>query len=535
MHSYSLLTMLATVLAGALLLGWLTQRMGLSPIVGYLLAGIGVGPHTPGFVANSDVAGQLAEIGVILLMFGVGIHFRPQELLRVWHIALPGAIGQSFCTALMGWLIALFFGWGVIAGFILGMGLAVASTVVLIRMLSDKGRLSTLEGHVAVGWLIVEDIFTVLILVILPALQPGNYAPIGTSLLFAFLKIGAFTLIILWFGPRLISPFLERLAKSRSVELFTLSVFVLAISVAALAATVFNVSVALGAFLGGLVVAQSKVGEQAAADILPFRDVFSALFFVSVGMLFDPEFVFDNPLMTLAALGVVLIAKPLVAIVMVLILKGTVATALTVSIGLAQIGEFSFILASLSRQLNLLPHEGYDLLVACALISIALNPLYFRLIPYLEGIWTTRAGARGVEARSNASIALVIGYGKTGEVVAKRLDTHFDMVMVVDNQLETIERATHSGFKAFYGNAQSDVILTAAGITLAQYAVITVSDISTKIMICQACRRLNNQIKVICLSQSEDERLRLKEAGVEKVLSLPDLIMLAIEEKLEEN
>jgi len=535
--------MLASALAGALLFGWLTQRMGLSPIVGYLLAGILVGPHTPGFVANATLASQLAEIGVILLMFGVGIHFRPQELLRVWRLALPGAVGQSLTTALLGWCIALFFGWGIVAGFILGMGLAVASTVVLIRMLNEQGRLSTVEGHVAVGWLIVEDIFTVLILVILPAFQPDSSYSVTTSLLLALLKVGLFALLILWLGPRLISPILERLAKARSVELFTLSIFVLALSVAAIAATVFQVSIALGAFMGGLVVAQSRVGEQAAADILPFKDVFSALFFVSVGMLFDIQFVINNPYMTLAALAVVLIAKPLVAVIIVVLLKGSIATALTVSIGLAQIGEFSFILASLSRQLELLPQEGYDVLVACALISIAVNPLFFRLVPYLEKLWNKRdiskrrnkkkkRSQKNAEEYSESSVALIVGYGKIGEYIARRLKFDFDIIVIVDNRLEIVDKASHSGFKAFYGNAQSDTILVAAGISLARYVIITSSNVPSKIMICQACRRLNDQIEIICLSNSEDERLYLEEAGANSVVELPDLILEAVQKRI---
>lgn len=533
MHDFNLITMLASALAAALALGWLTQKMGLSPIVGYLLAGIFVGPHTPGFVADANLAGQLSEIGVILLMFGVGIHFRPQELLRVWRIAVPGAIGQSLTATAFGWWIAIIFGWSLTAGFILGMGLAVASTVVLIRMLNEQGRLNTVEGHTTVGWLIVEDIFTVLILVILPALRPESNISLGLSLVFALAKVGLFALIILWFGPRLISPLLEKLAKSRSAELFTLSIFVLAVSVAAFAATVFQVSVALGAFVGGLVVAQSRVGEQAAADILPFRDVFSALFFVSVGMLFDPEFVFNNPLMTLAALGVVLIIKPLVAIILVILLKGTASTALTVSIGLAQIGEFSFILATLSRQLELLPQAGYDLLVTCSLISIALNPLLFRLVPIFEKMILEKKSLLYYQSEAHIqppTCLLIVGYGQIGEYIAKRLENDFDTITIIDNNLEQVDNASHSGFKACYGNAQNESILIAAGTSQACTLLITVSDPASKIAICELAKRLNNNITVVCLSKSEDERIKLEEVGVTRVVNLPEVIQNAISE-----
>jgi CPA2 family monovalent cation:H+ antiporter-2 len=384
MHDLTIISVLAGALAVALAFGWLTRRLGLSPLVGYLLAGIAVGPHTPGFVADVRLAAQLAEIGVILLMFGVGLHLRLQDLLRVWRVAVPGALGQSACAAALGLGVALAFGWGAGAGLVLGMSLAVASTVMLMRMLSERDLLRTPDGHVAVGWLLVEDLLTVAALVVLPALASGEDSGLPAAVALAVAKAVGFALLVAALGPRVLSPLLEHMAGTRSAELFTLSVFVLALSIASLAAAAFHVSVPLGAFLGGLVVAQSRVGQQAATEMLPFRDVFSALFFVSVGMLFDPGFVLANPGITLAALGVILIAKPLAALAIVRLLGQPLATGLTVAIGLAQIGEFSFILAGLALALGVLPQSGFDLVVAGALVSTALNPLLFKALPVLS-------------------------------------------------------------------------------------------------------------------------------------------------------
>ena len=368
-------------LAAALVFGWLTQRLGLSTLVGYMLAGILVGPHTPGFVADVRLASQMAEIGVILLMFGVGMHFHPQELLRVWRIAVPGAIAQSVVATLAGWACARAFGWSNAAGFVFGMALAVASTVVLTRMLVEQGRLATHAGHVAVGWLIVEDLFTVVALVILPVLatESQDIAAFGMPLLIALGKAAAFAALVFIVGSRVVARLMERMARTRSEELLTLTVFVLALGIAVIAAEIFHVSVALGAFFAGLVVGQSRFGPQAQGYMTPFRDVFSALFFVSVGMLFDPRFVIEHPAMVLAALGIVLIAKPLTAWAIVLLLRER-GTAPTVAVGLAQIGEFSFILAALGQGLGILPPDGFDALVVTAIFSIALNPVLFRVL-----------------------------------------------------------------------------------------------------------------------------------------------------------
>jgi K+:H+ antiporter len=385
MHDLTIISLLAGGLAFALLFGWITHRLGLSTLVGYMLAGIAVGPHTPGFVADRGIAAQFAEIGVILLMFGVGMHFHPRDLLRVKRIAIPGAIAQSAVATVAGWYAARAFGWSDGAGLVFGMALAVASTVVLIRMLTDQDRLRAHDGHVAVGWLIVEDMFTVLALVILPALtaQESGAPVVAQALLLALGKAAAFALLVWFVGTRVVSRVMERMAKTGSEELFTVAVFVVALGVALIAAQVFHLSVALGAFFAGVVVGQSRFGPQASIYVAPFRDVFSALFFVSVGMLFDPAFVLAEPVKVLIALGIVLLVKPAVALAIVLLLRDSRKTAATVAIGLAQIGEFSFILGALGTQLGVLPSEALDALIAAALVSIAVNPLLFKALGWL--------------------------------------------------------------------------------------------------------------------------------------------------------
>ena len=386
MHDLPLISTLAGGLAAALVFGWVTQRLGLSTLVGYMLAGILVGPYTPGFVADANLATQMAEIGVILLMFSVGMHFHPQELLRVWRIAVPGAVAQSAVATVAGWAVARAFGWSDAAGIVFGMALAVASTVVLMRMLVDQDRLSTRAGHVAVGWLIVEDLFTVIALVVLPVLATDakGIAAFGMPLAFALGKAALFAFLVWFVGTRVVSRVMERIVRTRSEELLTLGVFVVALGIAVLAASVFQVSVALGAFFAGLVVGQSRFGPQASGYMTPFRDVFSALFFVSVGMLFNPLFVLTQPLLVLAAIGIVLVVKPLVALAIVMVIRDAKGTAATVAVGLAQIGEFSFILATLGRSLDILPAEALDTLVVAGIFSIAVNPLLFRALRKYE-------------------------------------------------------------------------------------------------------------------------------------------------------
>ena len=518
MHDLPIIVTLAGGLAVALAFGWATQRLGLSTLVGYMIAGIVVGPHTPGFVADAALASQMAEIGVILLMFGVGMHFHPKDLLRVWRIAVPGAVGQSAIAALAGWALARALGWSHGAGLVLGMALAVASTVVLMRMLVEQGRLDGRDGHVAVGWLIVEDLFTVAALVVLPALaiEMASAQSTAQALGLALGKVALFALLVWAVGTRLVSAAMERVAKTRSTELFTLSVFVIALGIALLAAVVFNVSVALGAFFGGLVVGQSRFGPQAAADIAPFRDVFSALFFVSVGMLFNPLFVLEQPLLFIGALAIVMLVKPLVAVAIVLVLRDPPRTALTVAVGLAQIGEFSFILAALGMERGLLPQAGFDALVAAAIASIAVNPLLFRA----QAAWEKRQrrqvlDASAVALATTVASAPVIFSGVTA--VARRLIERCAKeglpLSVVTSDLEVLQELRERGVGAVYGDPTHAEVLRAAGLADAKMIVVTNPSLMEKLRVCGAARAINPRIAIVATAAGEAERAWLQEVG----------------------
>jgi CPA2 family monovalent cation:H+ antiporter-2 len=527
MHDLSIIVTLAGALAVALVAGWATQRVGLSTLVGYMLAGIAVGPYTPGFVADASLAAQMSEIGVILLMFGVGMHFHPEELLRVWRIAIPGAVAQSAVAGVVGWAGARAFGWSHGAGIVFGMALAVASTVVLIRMLVERDRLTGRDGHVAVGWLIVEDLFTVVALVVLPALvaQPASAADTAVDLGIALGKAAVFAALVWAIGTPLVGHLMERIARTRSAELFTLTVFTVALGVALLAAEVFQLSVALGAFFAGLVVGQSKFGAQAASDMVPFRDVFSALFFVSVGMLFNPQFVISQPLMVLMALGVVLVLKPLVALAIVVLLQDTLRTGLTVAVGLAQIGEFSFILGGLGMSLNILPPEGMDLLVAAAIISIAVNPLLFRAAEALERgfvpdgdteseMESTRAAQMQAEAAHERAFPVVVtGLEALGRFLVRRCAEIGIPVRVIGNDPEALERVRGHNAALVHGDPGNPDVLRAGGLTEARIVVVTNTTLVEKMRVCIAARAVNPHIAIIATAASKAERAWLDEFG----------------------
>ena len=532
MTDVSAIGTLAGALGLALVLGWATGRLGLSTLVGYMLAGIVVGPYTPGFVADPKLASQLAEIGVILLMFGVGMHFHPNELLRVWRIAVPGAIARTAVALAAGWALARSFEWGHGAGIVLGLALAVASTVVLMRMLVEQDRLGTRAGHVAVGWTIVEDLITVAALVVMPALTLDRTgAAMAGALGLAVAKFGVFAGLLWLFGTRLVAPFMERIAVTRSAELFTLTVFVVAVGVAALAAEVFQLSVAMGAFFAGLVVGQSRIGPQAAADMMPFRDVFSALFFVSVGMLFNPEYVASHPGMVLGALGIVLLVKPLAALLIIVILGGTPRTGLTVAVGLAQIGEFSFILAALAQSLGVLPAEGMDILVATALVSIALNPLLFRLLDRLEHWLAVRGragprpvGTEGLPAHAAAVPVVITGLGEPGRRLVRRCAESGVRVCVIDGGLEALETLRTPDIATVFGDAARREVLRSAGVGTARILVVTNTALAEKMRICISAREVNPRIAIVAIAGSEPERVWLEEFGASIVFDPLDEI-----------
>ncbi len=537
MHNIDLLITLAGGLAFALLLGWLTQRIGLSTLVGYMMAGIVVGPYTPGFVADLGMAQQMSEIGVVLLMFGVGMHFHPQELLRVWRLAVPGAVGQSALAAVAGWALARAFGWSHGAGIVFGMALAVASTVVLMRMLVERNRLSAHDGHVAVGWLIVEDLFTVAALVVLPVIAGegrGDAAgALGSELLWALAKVGLFAVLVGVVGVRLVSRLLERMVRTRSAELFTLTVFVVALGIAVLAAEVFHVSVALGAFFAGLVVGQSRFGPQAAADMAPFRDVFSSLFFVSIGMLFNPRVVVDEPLLIVGALGIVLLLKPLVALAIVLALRDSLRTAATVAVGLAQIGEFSFILASVGTAIGVLRPEAMDALVVAALVSIALNPVLFRLAE--SWFEHRRAGepaepaAAELDHERRPSVAtregalpvvVIAGYRGLGRRLAARAAGV--PLAVVDADADEPQQDAAPDASFVYGDPARAEVLAAAGVRDARILVLADLSLPQKMQVCANARRLNPRIAIIGAAANDAERAWLEESGARFVCDALD-------------
>jgi len=512
--------------------------------LGYLLAGILLGEHTPGFAADSKTATEMAEIGVILLMFGVGLHFNLRDLWAVRRTAVPGAVGQIAAATITGAAVMVLGGWTWGAGLVVGVAISVASTVVLIRVLTDNNVLETPQGHIAVGWLIVEDLFTVLVLVLLPAIAPalqGNgLDPAGIiwSLLVALAKIAALTLVVLWGGRRLIPYLLMAVARTRTRELFTLTTLVIALAIATGSAVFFGVSMALGAFLAGMVVGQSEVSHQAGADALPMRDAFAVLFFVSVGMLFDPHVLWEHPFMFLGLLAVILIAKPLAALLIVWGLGHSIRTALTVSVALAQIGEFSFILAELATKLvspakePLLSEVGMSLLIACAITSIALNPLAFRSIGPLEAALRRRprlwqALNRRAEARTQKLVAqplddlpvtpngraIIVGYGPVGRTAAAILKEFGVQPVVVDLNIDTVNSLLGSGELAVFGDATRRDILSAAGIQQASYLLATIPDIETRTVVILTARELNPDLKVFVRARYLEERAWLEEIG----------------------
>jgi CPA2 family monovalent cation:H+ antiporter-2 len=545
MHELPLVTTIAAAFTAAWVLGLLTQWLRLSPIVGYLLAGIVIGPHTPGFVGDAQLATQLAEVGVILLMFGVGLHFHLEDLLAVRNVAVPGAIGQSLVATLLGAAVAVAFGWPIKSGLVLGMAMAVASTVVLIRVLTDNRALDTQAGTVAVGWLIVEDILTVIVLVLIPALgspaadagdghgATAQQGPLWLALLLALLKLSILVGVLLWGGGKVIPWIMVRVARLRSRELFTLTVLVMAIAIAAGSYSLFGASMALGAFLAGLVVGRSPASQQAAADALPLRDAFAVLFFTSVGMLFDPKFIFQQPLLLLAGLAIVMIGKPLAALVIVAIIGYPVRVALTVALALAQIGEFSFILSDLGKAHGLLDTSEHNLLVACAIITITLNPIVFRALGPIErwlqarpALWkllNRRVNERQMEMneragellhKSDAPLAVIVGYGPVGQAVDSILRGRDIETVIVDLNMDTIQRLTNSGRAAIFGDAYNIEVMHDA-LERASHLVITLPHSTNRNPVIVAAKLINPDMKIFVRARHLREREELEQAGAD--------------------
>ena len=539
-HNLDLIYTLTGGLAAALLLGFVTQRLRLSPIVGYLLAGVAVGPFTPGFVAHGGMADQFAELGIILLMFGVGLHFHFKELLAVRQVALPGAIVQITVATAFGVLITRGAGFSLSAGVVFGLAVSVASTVVLLRVLADYGVLHTPSGHVAVGWLLVEDVFTVVVLVMLPLLTgegvSGDFAGVLLSVGAACLKIAALVAFTLVIGQRMIPRLLAYVAKTRSRELFTLTVLVLALGIAVGSATLFGASMALGAFLAGMVVGQSEFSSRAASEALPMRDAFAVLFFVSMGMLFDPSQLVPNASLTAATLAVILVGKPAAALLVVLVLRHPVRTAITVAVALAQIGEFSFILAALGRQLGILPDQATQALVAAAIVSITLNPVLFRLVEPATR-WLSARLSRTDEPPKGEPVAntpdrrlIVIGHGPVGSTLVRLLRENTFEPAVIELNHETVNRLHRDGVRAVYGDACQREILERAGIRDAGSLVFAASG-SPNAVIAMA-KELNPEIRILVRTQYAAEVQALKLAGAHVVVSAEGELALAMTECL---
>jgi monovalent cation:H+ antiporter-2, CPA2 family len=537
-HDLPLILTLTGGLTSALIFGLMTQKMRLSPIVGYLLAGVLIGPFTPGFVADVHIAEQFAELGVILLMFGVGLHFHLSDLLAVRKVAVPGALVQIATATVLGVLLTRAFDWSLGAGIVFGLAISVASTVVLLRVLSDHGSLHTAGGHVAVGWLIVEDLFTVLVLVLLPVLAgegaAGDAREVALAIGIAVLQIAGLCAFTLSIGQRLIRRFLEAVAHTRSRELFTLAVLVLALGIAVGSAKLFGASMALGAFLAGMVVGQSDFSARAASEALPMRDAFAVLFFVSVGMLLDPSALIESPGLVLGAISIVLIGKSLAAFAVVRLLRYPVATALLVALALAQIGEFSFILAALGRQLDILSPVANNVLVATSVVTITVNPLLFRLLQPLAKRFASSPSAPPEPDHSPhdpSRRAVVIGYGHVGQTVSKLLRDHEIEPTIVELNHQTVATLRERGMRAVYGDATQVGVLEAAGVGSAISLIFAASGTPPQEVI-ETAKSINPRLEILARSNYLTEIVAARRAGADVVVSAEAEVAFAMAEHL---
>jgi len=515
-HDLSVLMTFAGGLAGALALGYVAHRLKLSPIVGYLLAGVLVGPFTPGFVADRPTAEQFAEIGVILLLFGIGLRFHLRELMAVWRVAVPGALIQSaMSTTALAALLRL-LGWDWAAGIILGMAISVASTVVMAMVLGERHDLHAPIGHIAIGWTVVEDLLTVAILLVLPiayAPDGGGSGIAGAALGLASLKVAGLVATVVVLGRWVIPQALERIDRTRSRELFTLAVLVLAVGIAVGSAKIFGVSMALGAFLAGLTVGRSEFAARAAADAVPMRDAFAVLFFVSIGMLFDPRSLVQAPLEIGAVLLVVIAIKPLAAMLTVRLLGRPMATAILVGAAFSQVGEFSFILGTVARGLGLINDVGWNALVAASMMSIALNPTIYRHARR----WSLSHSGTGSPAPAgprtiDPNRCILVGYGPVGSIVHRLLAERGADVTVVDLNLDTVRQLRSRGVAAIYGDVLRSATLDEAGIATAGSLVLS-ADVEDAAEIIRQARQLNPGLRVLARCTHLRDAAALRRAG----------------------
>ena len=536
----AIIVTLAIGFGAALVLGYITHRLGLSPIVGYLLAGVIVGPNTPGLMADPHTAEQFAEIGIILLMFGVGLQFHLEELLAVRRIALPGAITQSALATALGTLAAHTFGWTWLAAIVFGLSLSVASTVVLVRVLSDRRQLHTPAGHIAVGWLVVQDVLTVIVLVLLPTLKDGlTPAALATSVGLTLLKVGVLVAVTAFVGHRVIPAILDRIAATRSRELFTLTVLALAIGLAVGSAAVFGVSMALGAFLAGMVVGSSDYSLRAATEALPMRDAFAVLFFVSVGMLLRPAALLEQPAFILTALVIVLAGNPAIALTFAWLMHYPIRTAVALAVSLAQIGEFSFILITLGRDLGFVSAEAVDVVVATAIISITLNPLAFRAIEPIDRAMARLRPARvlseeELEVGASSTLdplsrAIVVGYGPTGRTVTRLLRENGVSPTIVDLNVDVVRKLRDEGVSAVHGDARYQDTLVTAGLPHAATLIVSGADTGSPEVI-KGARGINPNVHIFVRSNYLRDVPLLRSAGAEQVFAGEGEVAMAMTE-----
>ncbi|WP_020183039.1 YbaL family putative K(+) efflux transporter [Methylotenera sp. 1P/1] len=539
-HNITLISTIASGFGLALIFGFIAERLKLSALVGYLVAGILIGPATPGFVADVHIASQLSEIGVMLLMFGVGLHFSINDLMAVRRIAIPGAIVQMTMATLLGMYLTHLWGWTLGEGLVFGLALSCASTVVLLRALESRNMLESMNGKITVGWLVVEDLLTVLVLVLLPpmaGLLGGSVAeasdtPLWQTIGITLLQVVGFILMMLVVGKRVLPWLLWHIAKTGSRELFTLSVISTAIGIAYGASVLFNVSFALGAFFAGMVMRESEFSHRAAEESLPLRDAFAVLFFVSVGMLFQPSILIEQPLNVLATVGVIIIGKSLAAMAITLAFRYPLNSALIVAASLAQIGEFSFILAGLGLSLGLLPAEGMSLILAAALISIALNPLLFSAIqPFKKWLIDISKTASDLEKRTDPFAELpmsterkylegqivLVGYGRVGKRIANALLSSNIPFVIAEENREIVENLRKAGIPAVSGNAADPSVLIQAHIANASMLVVATPDtIDVRKMVTTA-KLLRPEIQIVLRTHSEDESERLRKEDIGRV------------------
>jgi CPA2 family monovalent cation:H+ antiporter-2 len=539
-HHTPLIAAIATGFVLAFIFGALANRLRLSPLVGYLLAGVMVGPFTPGFVADKDLSHELSEIGVILLMFGVGLHFSLKDLMSVKNIAIPGALVQILAATLLGMGMTWWLGWHWGAGLIFGLALSVASTVVLLRALEERQLIDSRRGKIAVGWLIVEDLVMVLALVLIPALagllsaEPSagsGEQDILWPLLLTLGKVAAFIALMITLGGRLIPWLLERSAGSGSRELFTLAVLAIAMGVSYGSAMLFGVSFALGAFFAGMILNSSQYNHQAADDSRPLRDAFAVLFFVAVGMLFNPSILLDEPLLVLATVLIIVLGKGLAALLIVLAFRKPLSTGLTIAVSLAQIGEFSFILASLGVSLELMPEVGRDLILAGAIIAILLNPMLFSLLDRLQP-WLVAREQRQPEASpapasapsdnilplSESAHTILIGHGRVGSRISQRLQAEQMPLVIIETLHSLVEDLRESGLSVVQGNAASSQTLAQANIASARCLIVAIANSLEAGQIISHARAANPNLQILARAQADSEVDYLKTCSADLVV-----------------